>query len=302
MFCHNCGVSLKPQKKQRSRGVQVLLTLLVCLGYIGIYFGITLLVEFVYSMIVMSKSGMLTVPGAEPDSNFFRLFYEHFSEMDIIASLLTLAVFAIILKATKKSIKDEIRLNSIPTGSFVSLALFGVSAQVVVTVLISVLYSLKPSLSEYSAGEELNGIFEYGGHVTVFLCIAVVVPLLEETLFRGLVYANLRKVFPVPASVIISAVIFGAAHGNLEQFAYAVVLGIVLAYVYEKFDSLWASFAIHMAFNGASFLMSLFESNDGGDFLVPVFFVSLGIMMVTSLYFFKVNYKSIKAGTEDEAV
>jgi membrane protease YdiL (CAAX protease family) len=49
--------------------------------------------------------------------------------------------------------------------------------------------------------------------------------------------------------MIISAVVFGAYHGNLVQFVYAGICGVLLAYLCEKYDSIIAPIVSHMVMN-----------------------------------------------------
>ena len=48
---------------------------------------------------------------------------------------------------------------------------------------------------------------------------------------------------------IIQAALFGIMHGNLVQGAYAFALGLILGYVYHKYQSLVIPILFHMSFN-----------------------------------------------------
>ena len=63
--------------------------------------------------------------------------------------------------------------------------------------------------------------------------------LVEEILFRGL-----------------SALLFGIAHMNFQQFSYAFFLGIVFGCLLEATDSIFATITAHMIFNGSSILLT----------------------------------------------
>lgn len=62
--------------------------------------------------------------------------------------------------------------------------------------------------------------------------------------------------------------IFGLTHGNLVQFIYATVLGILMAIVYEIYDSLLASILFHSIANLFVYIV-LDLSPVGGAFLMP---------------------------------
>lgn len=71
-----------------------------------------------------------------------------------------------------------------------------------------------------------------------------------------MIYGGLRTCFPVDVSALVSALIFGIYHKNIVQGLYAAVFGIILAYIFEKTQSIWGSTLMHMAFNLSSYLIS----------------------------------------------
>ena len=92
-------------------------------------------------------------------------------------------------------------------------------------------------------------------------------PLIEELLFRGFLYSLLRKHFGVLTAIIGTALPFGLVH--LAQYGYSwasglliFVVGVVLATVREKANSLAAGFLVHVAYNGVIVLM-LLAATDG---------------------------------------
>ena len=100
--------------------------------------------------------------------------------------------------------------------------------------------------AEYEAVAELIAAPGLGLKV---IAIAVIGPIMEELLFRGLVYRRIRDYAGVGAACVLSAVTFGIAHGNLTQGIYAFMVGIILALLYEHYGGLWAPIAAHMGNN-----------------------------------------------------
>jgi len=91
--------------------------------------------------------------------------------------------------------------------------------------------------------------------VAVFLLAAVAAPLVEETLFRGILYASLRRRMRPLFAAPISAAVFGIAHLDLASVATFGVLGLVLAYLYERTGSLAAPATCHGLVNAMSTLL-----------------------------------------------
>jgi len=88
------------------------------------------------------------------------------------------------------------------------------------------------------------------GLVAVVACVGA--PLAEEVVFRGYIYAVVKRFTNIPFAVIFSGLLFGAVHGNLLALLPLTILGIVLALAYEYTGSLWAPIAIHFCFNAAT--------------------------------------------------
>ncbi len=81
------------------------------------------------------------------------------------------------------------------------------------------------------------------------LLYGVVSPVVEELIFRRVFFKLLCTYVLVPAAGVASAVIFGIYHGNAVQFIYAFLFGLVLSYVYFRFDSLLSCILVHAAAN-----------------------------------------------------
>ncbi|MBQ4558821.1 MAG: CPBP family intramembrane metalloprotease [Tyzzerella sp.] len=81
------------------------------------------------------------------------------------------------------------------------------------------------------------------------LTSGLLIPIVEEVIFRGLGFRLLRRWIPFSWAMVISAVAFGAYHGNLVQFVYAGFCGVLLAYFYEKYQTILAPILSHAVMN-----------------------------------------------------
>ena len=77
----------------------------------------------------------------------------------------------------------------------------------------------------------------------------ILAPLVEEVIFRGGIFRLLRKKLSFLWGAVISSLLFGLYHGNLVQFLYASLMGMLLAYVYEKYGDLKAPIVAHVSSN-----------------------------------------------------
>ncbi len=84
---------------------------------------------------------------------------------------------------------------------------------------------------------------------TVFL-----VPVLEETVFRGLIGDRLGRIAPKWLAVPFAALIFAVMHGDLLWSSYAFLSGLLLMAMYFRCGSILPGIAFHLAFNASNYL------------------------------------------------
>lgn len=103
-----------------------------------------------------------------------------------------------------------------------------------------------------TVGEEYQEIMEalYSAPLVIqVVSLVVLTPVCEELVFRGLIFQRLRKKTTFMHAALNSAIVFGLMHMNLVQMLYGSLLGMVFAYVYEKYGSVKAPIAAHIAAN-----------------------------------------------------
>ena len=91
--------------------------------------------------------------------------------------------------------------------------------------------------------------------VGLLLLVAVLAPLVEETVFRGVLYQWLRKSLPVWAAAGLSATIFATTHVIPTIFPWLFVTGLALALVFEYCGTLYCSMLLHGIINGVNVAM-----------------------------------------------
>lgn len=104
--------------------------------------------------------------------------------------------------------------------------------------------------------------------VVQLLIIAVLPACVEEFVFRGLIYHSYRKNGILGAAVL-SGLVFGLMHLNINQLSYALLMGIVFALLVEATGSMYSSMLAHFAANSYSvILMQLVSMTSGGSELL----------------------------------
>jgi tetratricopeptide (TPR) repeat protein len=98
--------------------------------------------------------------------------------------------------------------------------------------------------------------------LAAFLSIVVVGPIVEEILFRGLIYGALEKRLRVSGAILISSFLFALVHLQVVYFIPIFCLGVVLGWARWKANSLGLSMLLHVLNNGiALMLLKFFEKS-----------------------------------------
>ena len=84
----------------------------------------------------------------------------------------------------------------------------------------------------------------------------IISPIVEEMVFRGVLYSRIKKFYSVTKAVVFSALLFGAFHANLPQFLYGAAMGVLIALCYEYAGCFAAPVLMHMSANIFIFLIS----------------------------------------------
>ena len=137
-------------------------------------------------------------------------------------------------------------------------AALGVLCNLVMTLAVNVLFlylpaSLRGNLSNASQEALFGSRF-----LMQLVGIGIIVPIMEEVLFRGLVYNRLTGYTKNVWALLGGAAIFALYHGNVIQILFAFPMGIVLILLYRKKQNLAAPVIFHMAVNISSILMAAY--------------------------------------------
>lgn len=164
--------------------------------------------------------------------------------------------------------------------------------QVLLVILFFILYSVLTNqlimwsglhlLFPYYSEEVAVSLFNTSILLVVYLAVALLAPISEELIYRGLIYRRLRDYLGEKWAMVMSALIFGLIHGNMVQFVFAFLIGLALAAVYERYKTIWAPIVAHMAVNLFSCILETLQINPvpdmgGAEVLI---FAGEGILVV----------------------
>ena len=88
-----------------------------------------------------------------------------------------------------------------------------------------------------------------------FVSLVIITPIFEETIFRGLLFRGLKRSIGFYPAAIIASLVFAVAHGQWNVAVDTFALGLFLAYLVEKTDSILPSVLLHAIKNSVAFMI-----------------------------------------------
>lgn len=214
------------------------------LVYYGITFGVT-----AAGVIFLALYGGMDISSGNDMS---RILTQHSMLFQLIAAAISLFPLTLMIREDRprRIFYYEKKKHGI---WYLAAALMAAAASVAGNLLINL-----SGLTETSEGFQEAESYLFSGSVVVQIAgIGFVIPLCEELIYRGLIFQRMRQFMTATFSMVLSALFFAVMHGNIVQGIYAFILGLLLAFVHEKYGSLLAPVLCHITANCISLVLSL---------------------------------------------
>lgn len=140
-------------------------------------------------------------------------------------------------EALEAGVKKEPVKNYVFAGAAVVAAAIGWSQMVVESGVLTAAQTQSSAHLQYDASMILG-----------IACFGLIIPAIEEFMFRGIVYNCTRRFMKRNMALLVSAFIFSAFYNDTTQSMYAFVIGYLCAYAYEVFgNNFYVPLALHAA-------------------------------------------------------
>ena len=100
-----------------------------------------------------------------------------------------------------------------------------------------------------------------------YVAVGILAPLAEEVVFRGAILRTLLGIMSKKnhwVAIMISAAIFGVVHANLAQFINALLMGLLLGWMYYRTQSLVPGILLHWVNNTMAYVLAnIMPQSDG---------------------------------------
>ena len=126
--------------------------------------------------------------------------------------------------------------------------------------LVTLINMISSLFVDNSVTETVNYTVQSNPMIVNLILLALIPAVVEEFIFRGLIFNGYKKRNPLKAAVL-SAMLFGLIHLNINQFSYAFVFGIRFALMTYVTGSIIPSTIAHFVVNGTTVVLSHLTSN-----------------------------------------
>jgi len=193
--------------------------------------------------------------------------------------LIIFLVFIILIPIFYKVFKKYKTNNKIKKENIIIIILLGISISLIYNVCMFNLNNIVNFTNQF----KLNNI-------NIFVQIlgsGIIGPILEELVFRGIVYNKLKSFNKPITSIIITSIIFSIMHTSLLNIPYAFILSLVLIYIYEKNKTLKAPILLHISANTIIILLMPIILNNILILNYSILFISIIVLLLIYLKIIK---------------
>ena len=152
--------------------------------------------------------------------------------------------------------RNELGLNNLVTFSDIGLALAGFFGYLAFSAILTALFSV---FSWFNLTETqpllYSTLISPSSKILAALALVVAGPILEEVIYRGLIYGKLRKNHSLITSILTVSILFGFLHGQWNVGVDVFALSVVACLMRETTGTIYAGIILHILKNAIAFYM-----------------------------------------------
>ena len=271
---------------------KIYIGLLIDIGYTGrmkkffYTFGICLYPILIYTAVQSSLGMFLAVvfgffEGARDFNAIMDVLKENALVITAICAVVASVVLSLFFHIDIKNGRIE-RRGQIKAMDFIMAIVGGAG----VSIALNIVIALTNMAGKDTAFVEVSDLITSNPLIVTIICAGILIPIVEEILFRGLIFNRIKHQYNFLAGLLISSLLFGIYHGNIVQGIYATLLGIFLGFAYHKTKSILIPVFIHMGGNTfVSIYAKLGENEENIGILVVTVAISIIFALIGTIYF-----------------
>ncbi|HHT16138.1 MAG TPA: CPBP family intramembrane metalloprotease [Papillibacter sp.] len=242
------------------------------LAVMAIYYAAQLVVGFAAGFAHVFLSGMRGADMNRVMQELFGYLADKTPLIILVSAIVALASYFIIYRDRTQDVRAFLRFRPLDVGAIIMLVVFGIGINFMIGLFLALLKEISVFDSLFESYDALADAVFGDNFVVTLLSVGIIGPIVEEIMFRGLVFGELRKIMPIKIALVVQAVLFGVYHLQPVQGAYAIVIGLLIGFIYYRSGSLVAPIVVHIAVNSfsvvANALFSDMAHEKGGGLIV----------------------------------
>ena len=194
-----------------------------------------------------------------PPQDFF-----DFAKVTVIILAATIAVPALIMALLlTRSPGKSLRLNVCSPAAACAAVLLGVMLSPLFTWFTSlVMIVYPPSGDMFALQAAVSNILGTAPNIFAILAVFALAPaIFEELAFRGFILSGMQSLRNKWQAILITSLLFGIAHGVLQQSVITSVVGVVMAIIAVQTKSIFPCMLFHFTHNSMTVLLSSAKAN-----------------------------------------
>jgi len=169
--------------------------------------------------------------------------------------IIVLGIALFIIKFSNAKISDYLKLNKVSMKVLIKTILIAILSIPIVMILnLFSMYILE--LFGKSIPTSIPMATNFTLVIIQFLLISVSAGICEEFLFRGVILNTYLDYFSYGKAIVITAILFGIFHFNIQNILGPIYLGIIFGYLVLKTNSIIPAILGHMLNNGIAYVLS----------------------------------------------
>ena len=235
---------------QKARMKLLILVIACC----ALLMGSQIVADMIFTVVIIGKMDVEGLPAEKVEELLAEQLAQNSSGIMLLAYLFTFFGVLFWAKRAKTPFWIHTGLNLKTTKPIGILAfLGGVSANIWFGLMVGLIPWPEKWIAEYDAA---SSALSAGNIWLEVLAVVLWAPIIEEILFRGMVYRYLSAALPAGAALLFQGLLFGGMHGTMIWIVYGSVMGCILGYVRKRTGSLHASIFMHIGFNAGAYLFA----------------------------------------------
>ncbi len=212
-----------------------------------------------------------------------------------LATMLVLAVVFVIWFFKSRASKGMTSVKkALPLRNIVLIVLAGFVTQIAMSMLLTLILPLFTKVYEQYS-QLMDGLVG-GNPVVAFVTVAILAPIAEELIFRGLTLRGTIRHWENFLLVnTLQALYFGIYHMNIVQGVYAFIMGLIFGYVAYRLNNILASMLFHASVNASGLFLFLPESLFEHPYVMIIVAIAASALLWAMIYLLKIPGKEAPA-------